>query len=1092
MQITERSLILTLLFGCRVLLWPVTSYCQDVLTYHNDNSRSGLNKNETALTPGNVNKNQFGRLFSVTVDGSVYAQPLYVANVNIPGVGTRNAIYVATEHDSVYAIDADMGAVLWSVSFINPSAGITSVPDSDVNCSDIPLEMGITGTPVIDAQSGTLYVVALTKESGTWIQRLHALDITTGAEKFGGPIMIQAAVPGTGTDNVHGTVSFNALRENQRAALLLSNGVIYIGFGSHCDSPPYHGWVLAYDAGTLQQKGAYNTTSNAEKGGIWQAGGGIAADSNGLFFVTGNGTFDVNLGGSDYGDSYLKLLFAPPFSVEDYFTPYNEASLNNANNEQEPASGGVLLLPDQAGSYPHLLVAAGKQGIIYVLNRDNMGQFNSNANLIVQQISGQLGPIFSTPAIWQNSIYFGGVNDYLKAFTLSSGVLSSTPSSHAPSSFGFPGATPSVSANGASNGIVWALQTTAWATNGPAVLHAYNATSLASELYNSNQILARDKPGAAVKFSVPTIANGKVYVGAQQQISAYGILPSDYFWINVSPSVQAVSPNGTASYTVSVNAMAGSTETVDLSIGGLPPGTSASFNPPAVNGSGTSTLTIATTDSTPPANYVLQVAGTSSTRNWATTMTLSVQPPLSGPWTPQVIGNTPITGMASYNSSANTFTVQGSGAVGGNADAFEFVYQPWNGDGQVIARVTSEQNTSSYAQAGVMIRENLNAGSTHASIFLTPGHGLALETRLCTGCITSSVSGSLVMAPYWVWILRQGNTFSGWASSDGVHWSFLGSATINMASTAYVGLAVGSNNSTKLNTSTFTNVAVATPSPNFSLAGTPNLRTVAPGSSASYQIAVNSFAGFTDTVNFGATNLPTGVSASFNPSSIGSGSSVLTVTSSGSTATATLPLRVVGTSNTLTYTTSLVLMTGGPLPSSWADQDVGSVYSTGGATYDNTSGTFSVAANAADIASTADAFHFVYQPLSGDGQLIARVATEMNTNNWAKAGVMIRETLSANSRFASMLLTPGNGAMFESRTCTGCTPKMTSVSKLKAPYWLKVVRQGTTFSGYVSADGITWTLISSVTISVNSNAYLGLVLTSHANALNTSTFDNVR
>lgn len=1090
--------ILVLLCGWTAVLWPDGAYCQvSVLTYHNDNSRSGLNANEKILTPANVNKTQFGKLFSTPVDGSVYTQPLYVADVNVPGFGVRNVVYVATEHDSVYAIDADVGVVLWSRNFINPAAGVTTLSTTDVNCGDIPPEMGITGTPVIDSSSGTLYVVAATKESGVFVQRLHALDITNGAEKFGGPTVIQAAVPGTGAGSTGGTVPFTALRENQRAALLLANGVIYVAFASHCDQPTYHGWLLAYDPTTLLQLGAFNVTANGGQGGIWHAGGGVAADTTGmLFFVTGNGTFDVNKGGVDYANSFLKLQLSPPFTVEDYFTPYNEASLNSPNdNDHEPGSGGALLLPDQAGSYPHLMVAAGKQGIIYVLNRDNMGQFNPTSNLIVQQVSGQLGSVFSTPALWQNNIYFGASADYLKSFTLTSGALSTTPSSHAPAAFAFPGATPSVSANGSSNAIVWALQTSAFASNGPTVLHAYNATNLAIELYNSNQVLARDSPGAAVKFSVPTIANGKVYAGAQQQISAYGVLPPDYFWINVGPSVQAVAEGGTISYTVSVNEMAGSTDTVNLSVGSLPSGVSASFIPPSVSGSGTSTLTVVTSNTTPSANYVLTVSGASSTRSWTTTAVLAVQEPLPSPWTQQDIGSVPAIGVATYDSSTNTFTVQGSGAdIGANADALHFVYQSWTGDGQVIALVASEQNTSGYAKAGVMIRETLNAGSTHASLLLTPGHGIIFESRICTGCSTSSISGPFVSAPYWVWMLRQGNTFSGYASSDGVHWSFLGSATINMASTVYLGLAVTANTKTAiLNTSTFDNVTLGAPGPNFSLTATPSLTTLAPGGNTTYAVTVNSFVGFADTVTFSGTGLPSGVSASFNPKSIvGSGPSVLTLTAPGSTSMATSTLNILGTSSTLSYRTSVTLMTGARVAAPWADQDIGIVYSTGGATYDSSSGTFAVAANANDIAGTADAFHFAYQPLTGDGQLIARVATQQNTNNWSKAGVMIRETLSATSRHASMLLTPGNGVVFQRRTCTGCSQNSTSGPLVKAPYWVKVVRQGTTFSGYVSTDGASWTLVGSATIAMNNVAYIGFALTSHATTLNTSTFDHVQ
>jgi regulation of enolase protein 1 (concanavalin A-like superfamily) len=1095
------------LLGLIALFWPFAVRSQVIVgTYHNDNSRSGLNANETILTTINVNKSQFGKLFSVTLDGAVYTQPLYVANVAVPGFGTRNVIYVATEHDTVYGIDADTGIILWNVSFINPSAGITTVstPTSegistsgtaDVPCGDISPEMGVTGTPVIDSSSGTLYVVALTKENGVFVQRLHALDIATGAEKFGGPIIIQASVPGTGLGSSNGTVQFDALHENQRPALLLSSGVLYIGYGSHCDIPSYHGWLLAYNPATLQQIGVFTSTPNGGKGGTWQSGGGIAADADGaLYFTTGNGTFDVNTGGVDYANSYLKLRFSPPFTVLDYFTPYNQATLN-IGNDLEPASSGVLVLPDQPGSNPHLLVGSGKQGVIFLMNRDGMGEFNSTTNLVVQQISGQLsGGMFSTPAAWQNNVYFGAATDYLKVFTLNNGLLSTTPASHAPTRFAWPGATPSVSANGTNNAIVWALQTDAFASNGPAVLHAYNATNLGTELYNSNQVLARDNPGMAVKFSVPTIVNGKVYTGANQQISGYGLLPPDYFWLGVSPSSQAVAGGGTATatYTVSVNAMTGSTATVNLNASNLPTGTSASFNPPSVTGSGTSILTVVTSSSTPSANYVLQINGASSTRKWTTTATLEVQDPLPSPWTQQDVGNVPAIGVATYSSSSNSFTVQGSGTIGGAVDAFHYMYQPWTGDGQVIALVSSHQNTGSYDKVGVMIRSALTSSSTHVSMFLTSGHGAIFESRSCTNCVSSVYTGPLVNAPYWVWLLRQGNTFSGYVSNDGVHWSFVGAATVSMGSSVYVGLAVSSNSKT-LNTSTFSNVSVGTPSANVSLLGTPSLKTLAPGGNATYNVSVNSFAGFADQVALSASGLPNGVSASFNPSAVvGSGSSLLTLTSSSSIPTATSPVTITGTTSTLNYKTSVALMTGEQLPSSWADQDVGSVYSTGGATYNTSSGTFAVAASAADIGGSADAFHFAYQLFSGDGQLVAHVASQQTTNNWAKAGVMMRETLSGTSRHASMLITPGNGTVFERRTCTGCSPQNTSGPQVKAPYWVKIVRQGSTFSGYVSSDGANWILAGSASITMNSTVYIGLAVSSRSTSLNTSTFDNIQ
>src|SRR5262249_44134286 len=359
----------------------VTNYA-GMLTNHNDGSRTGANLAETVLKPSNVNTTSFGKLFSYPLDGVSYAEPLYLANVNVPGQGFHNIVYVATEHDSVYAYDADgLGSTpIWKDSFINPAAGVTTVPAADTGeCCDIAPEIGITGTPVIDPQTGTLYVVAKTKEvsGGTtsYVQRLHALDIATGAEKFGGPVVISATVTGSGVGSSGNQLPFDPLHENQRPGLLLLNGVVYMGFSSHGDNEPYHGWILGYNAGTLQQTMAYCVTRNGEGAGVWQSGGGLATDSTGsIYFVTGDGTFDANTGGADYGDSFVRLTTNG--TVADYFTPHDQSTLNAGNIDL--GAGGILLLPDQAGAHTHELVSAGKNGTLYLVDRDNMGHFNAN------------------------------------------------------------------------------------------------------------------------------------------------------------------------------------------------------------------------------------------------------------------------------------------------------------------------------------------------------------------------------------------------------------------------------------------------------------------------------------------------------------------------------------------------------------------------------------------------------------------------------------------------------------------------------------------------------------------------------------------
>ena len=516
------------------LLWPAADVLAkvNVLTYHNDSARTGQNTNETVLTPASVASADFGKIFSLPVDGYVYAQPLVVTGVTIPGQGVHDVVYVATEHDSVYAFDANSSTTpLWQVSFINPDAGITTVNSDDVSCEDLVPEIGITSTPVIDTASGTIYVSAKTKEVANnvtnYYHRLHALDLASGAEKFGGPVVVSATVAGTGAGNDGaGQVAFNPLTQFNRAALLLSKGVVYLASASHCDNGPYHGWVIGYGAQTLTLSNKFNTTPNGEMGGIWQSGGGPACDASGnLYVITGNGTFDPSASVNCYGDSFLKLSTTNGLKLADYFTPYNQAALSSS--DLDLGSGGALVLPNEAGGSTvnqRLVVGAGKEGTIYLINRDNMRHYSSaNDNLIVQSLVGVIGSCFDTPAYFNKKIYCLGANDVLKAFTITNAHIATPPASQSATAFGFPGATPSISANGINSGIVWVLQTDAYASGGPTVLHAYNANNVAVELYNSSNAGTRDVPGGAVKFTVPTVANGKVYVGAQSVLAVYGI-----------------------------------------------------------------------------------------------------------------------------------------------------------------------------------------------------------------------------------------------------------------------------------------------------------------------------------------------------------------------------------------------------------------------------------------------------------------------------------------------------------------------------------------------------------------------------------------
>ena len=503
-----------------------------VATYHNDKQRTGQNLLETTLNTTNVNSTQFGKLFSQPVDGYVYSQPLYVPNLSIGGV-THNVVFVTTMNDSVYAFDADSNTgsnanPLWHVNLIG--TGATTVPTSAVDCTDlITNQIGIMGTPVIDTTTGVLYVVARTAVSGVYYQKLHALNVTTGAEMYGGPVTITASVSGTGKGSSGGTIAFNALIQNQRSALLFQNSQVYIAWGSHCDNGSYHGWLMAYGYKTLEQVAAWATTPNADEGAIWNAGSGPAGDtSNNIFLAVANGTFDVNTGGIDYGQSLMKL--APPsggtFAVSDYFTPYNGPNLDTG--DWDIGSGGIMLLPNQTkGPVEQLAVQGNKSGDVYMVNRENMGHYNSaNNNQIVQYLPNATAGQWNSPGWWNNNVYFGGSGDYIKAFGLNTttGLLSTTPTSETTHKFAYPGTTPSISANETKDGVLWALDNSSYKNATGAVLYAYDATNLATELYNSNQDASRDDPGGAVKFQVPTVANGKVYVGTQTQLSVFGLL----------------------------------------------------------------------------------------------------------------------------------------------------------------------------------------------------------------------------------------------------------------------------------------------------------------------------------------------------------------------------------------------------------------------------------------------------------------------------------------------------------------------------------------------------------------------------------------
>ena len=503
-----------------------------VLTQHNNAARTGANLSETLLSTRSVTPKTFGKLGTLVVDGYLYAQPLYVQNVRVPGKGLHNVIYLATAHNSVYAFDADdltAKKPLWKVN-LGPSVPATEVYTT--KWTDMRIEIGVTSTPVIDPSANTIFVEAKTKENGTYVQRLHALDITTGAEKAGGPVEINASVPGTGMASAKGQVAFDSVKQLQRPALLLTNGTVYLAFGSHADSPPFHGWILGYNARTLIQTCTFNLTPNGEEGAIWQAGMGMAADPAGnVYAMVGNGTFDADSGGLDYGNSILKLAPKPgTLSVSDYFTPYNQASLSE--NDQDTGASGPLLIPNT-----NLLLGGGKNGWLYLTQTGKMGHYqSSDDSQIVQSFQITHGNCHGSAVYWNGpvgpQVYIWPEFAHLTAFKLNAGKLNPTPASSSAVAVpdGMPGAFLSVSADGskAGTGIVWSSApydaNANWDTV-PGILRAYDASDLNHEIWNSKMVPARDDAGMFAKFCAPTVVNGRVYLSTfSNQLQVYGLL----------------------------------------------------------------------------------------------------------------------------------------------------------------------------------------------------------------------------------------------------------------------------------------------------------------------------------------------------------------------------------------------------------------------------------------------------------------------------------------------------------------------------------------------------------------------------------------
>jgi len=571
-----------------------------VLTQHNDNQRTGANLKETILNPGNVYAGGFGMLFKRTVDDQVYAQPLYVPGVDLAGA-IHNVVYIATVNNSVYAFDADdaaAGEPYWQVNFGVPP----SLASARFSCSDMTGNMGIIGTPVIDPDSQTLYVVSVALEETAYVQRLHALDLATGEEKLGGPVEIS-------------TPGFIPLMHNQRPGLLLVNGNVYIAYASHCDDGKYHGFVFAYNAASLSQIAFFNTSKSGRAAGIWQSGQGLSSDSDGnIFFVTGNGDWD---GVSNFSESFIKLS-GSDLTLLDWFTPSNQADLDRVDNDL--GTSGAMLIPGT-----DLFLGAGKTGVMYVLYTNYLGNLGDVQAVQKFQASGRHVHSMVT---WQSAVngrllYIWGESDQMRVYKLTDGLLQTTPlMTGSRGATGHPGASLSVSANGDSDGILWASTMAsgdAWHASQPGVLRAFDADDTGSEIWNSLENPNRDNCNNYAKFAAPTIANGKVYLAsfgtqntASGQLCVYGLLSgAPDFTLKVSPATSVVMRGGNATYNIIVRAQSGFSGNASLSVAGLPPGASATFSPNIVAAGGAAAMTVVTTKDTPFGSYALTLSATS-------------------------------------------------------------------------------------------------------------------------------------------------------------------------------------------------------------------------------------------------------------------------------------------------------------------------------------------------------------------------------------------------------------------------------------------------------------------------------------------------
>ena len=955
-----KTLALTLLNVLIVCAMSATAQV-DVLTQHNDLNRTGWNNQETKLNTKNVQSGSFAKLFSYGVDDKVYAQPLVATSINIPGVGTRNVVIVATVNNTVYAFDADSArhaGAYWHVNFTPsgtrpPQNSDYSPPLCGFAYNDFQGKFGIVGTPVIDKTSGTIYLVSRsvsTDGHNTFVQYFHALDITTGADKAGSPVIITAQVPGVGYNNssVGGMVPFDPWKQNQRPGLLLLNGIVYIGYASHCDWDSYHGWLLGYDATTLQQKVVYNTTSGSGRGGIWMSGGGPAADALGNIYVgTGNGLADsIPNAATNMGESIIKLTpSGSTLAVSSYFTPYNYSDLDNADLDFGPAQ--VMLIPNT-----QLAVTGSKEGAIYVLDRNNMGGYSATANNVLQSINiGAAAHMHTALSYYKGTaneyVYVWPENSLLKAIPVDRVANDLDSAGMAVSGLQGPignaGSVMSVSSNGSvdSTAILWVSQSSNCDANQsscPGIFRAVSATNVAQELWNSNMV-ATDNVGIYAKNVCPTIANGKVYL-----------------------------PNHSDSLLV-------------YGLTGLSPDTCNSANI-ALN-------TTATASSVQSAGTPASSAFDGNLSSWWSSN------PTNSEWI-----YTDLT--ASYNLCSVVLNWQGVAAIDYNIDVsndastWTTISMIRGANPSVLTSTINLQGQGRYVRM-----QGITPGTVGGNYSIAEMSVYGQPVVTCAAPIGATVTNE---------------------GSDGtmLKWPAVGNAT--GYTVQYRNVAV--NDWTTINTAVDSVVLPA----------------LACGYDYFYQVG---------------TTCAAGQQSAYSPQA--------------------------------GFSTSACPTNCGPLPTRWSTDDVGNVGVAGSACYNSEYFVYTVNGSGSDIGGTADAFRFAFVTVVGDDQIVAHIAAQDNTDPDNKAGIMIRESTDDDARNVFVGLTSGQGALFQYRTATGGNTTVVTVPGLKAPYWVELIKIGSTYAAYTSPDGINWTEIGPpVSAGFGGNGagtYAGFAVASHNNTV---------